>query len=96
MFEYWAHGTPTGIRTQDLVLIRHDTRYKLAALTAELWGRGRDADGVEEADAASTGGARQRGSRLPQMAAASVVFPTVFRRRPRHVDGLGRIDVVRS
>jgi len=30
------------------------------------------------------------------MAAASVVFPTVFRRRPRHVDGLGRIDVVRS
>ena len=74
MFEYWAHGTPTGIRTQDLVLIRHDTRYKLAALTAELWGRGRDIDGVEEADAASTGGARQRGSRLPQMAAASVVF----------------------
>ena len=67
-------GTPTGIRTQDLVLIRHDTRYKLAALTAELWGRGRDIDGVEEADAASTGGARQRGSRLPQMAAASVVF----------------------
>ena len=72
-------STPTGIRTQDLVLIRHDTRYKLAALTAELWGRGRDADGVEEADAASTGGARQRGSRLPQMVAASVVFPTVFR-----------------
>ena len=89
-------STPTGIRTQDLVLIRHDTRYKLAALTAELWGRGRDADGVEEADAASAGGARQRGSRLPQMAAASVVFPTVFRRRPRHVDGLGHIDVVRS
>ena len=53
MFEYWAYGTPTGIRTQDLVLIRHDTRYKLAALTAELWGRGRDADGVEEAGAAS-------------------------------------------
>ena len=64
------------------MLIRHDTRYKLAALTAELWGRGRDAGGVEEADAASTGGARQRGSRLPQMAAASVVFPTVFWRRP--------------
>ena len=78
----WGVSTPTGIRTQDLVLIRHDTRYKLAALTAELWGRGRDAGGVEEADAASTGGARQRGSRLPQMAAASVVFPTVFRRRP--------------
>ena len=78
------------------MLIRHDTRYKLAALTAELWGRGRDADDVEEADAASAGGARQCGSRLPQMAAASVVFPTVFRRRPRHVDGLGRIDVVRS
>ena len=56
------------------MLIRHDTRYKLAALTAELWGRGRDIDGVEEADATSTGGAQQRGSRLPQMAAASVVF----------------------
>ena len=78
----WGASTPTGIRTQDLVLIRHDTRYKLAALTAELWGRGRDAGGVEEADAASTGGARQRGSRLPQMAAASVVVPIVFRRRP--------------
>ena len=62
------------------MLIRHDTRYKLAALTAELWGRGRDIDGVEEADATSTGGAQQRGSRLPHMAAASVVFPTVFRR----------------
>ena len=49
----WGVSTPTGIRTQDLVLIRHDTRYKLAALTAELWGRGRDADGVEEAGAAS-------------------------------------------
>lgn len=49
-------STPTGIRTQDLVLIRHDTRYKLAALTAELWGRGHDIDGVEEADAAGTGG----------------------------------------
>ena len=35
------------------MLIRHATRYKLAALTAELWGRGRDADGVEEAGAAS-------------------------------------------
>ena len=56
------------------MLIRHDTRYKLAALTAELWGRGRDIDGVEEADATSTGGAQQRGSRLPQTAAASVVF----------------------
>ena len=78
------------------MLIRHDTRYKLAALTAELWGRGHGIDGVEEADAASTGGVRQRGSRFPQMAAASVVFQTVFRRRPRHVDGLGRIDVVRS
>ena len=77
-------STPTGIRTQDLVLIRHDTRYKLAALTAELWGRGHDIDGIEEADAASTGGGRQRGSRLPQTAAASVVFPTVFRQaRPR-------------
>ena len=32
------------------------TRYKLAALTAELWGRGHDIDGVEEADAAGTGG----------------------------------------
>ena len=72
-------STPTGIRTQDLVLIRHDTRYKRAALTAELWGRGHDLDGVEEADAAGTGGAQQRESRLPQMAAASVVFPTVFR-----------------
>ena len=50
-------GTPTGIRTQDLVFIRHDTRYKLAALTAELWGRGHRIDGVEEADAAGTGGA---------------------------------------
>ena len=49
-------STPTGIRTQDLVLIRHDTRYTLAALTAELWGRGHDIDGVEEADAAGTGG----------------------------------------
>ena len=77
-------STPTGIRTQDLVLIRHDTRYKLAALTAELWGRGHDIDGIEEADAASTGGGQQRGSRLPQTAAASVVFPTVFRQvRPR-------------
>ena len=75
----WGVSTPTGIRTQDLVLIRHDTRYKLAALTAELWGRGHDIDGIEEADAASTGGGRQRGSRLPQTAAASVVFPTVFR-----------------
>ena len=28
------------------MLIRHDTRYKLAALTAELWGRGLDAGGV--------------------------------------------------
>ena len=64
----WGVSTPTGIRTQDLVLIRHDTRYKLAALTAELWGRGRDIDGVEEADAAGTGGAQQRESRLPQMA----------------------------
>ena len=90
-------STPTGIRTQDLVLIRHDTRYKLAALTAELWGRGHDTDGAEESDAASAGGARQRGSRLPQMVAASVVFLTVFRqarphagtmvRRPRHVSG---------
>ena len=70
----WGVSTPTGIRTQDLVLIRHDTRYKLAALTAELWGRGHDIDGVEEADAAGTGGAQQRESRLPQMAAASVVF----------------------
>ena len=52
----WGVSTPTGIRTQDLVLIRHDTRYKLAALTAELWGRGHDIDGVEEADAAGTGG----------------------------------------
>ena len=50
-------STPTGIRTQDLVLIRHDTRYKLAALTAELWGRGHDIDGIEEADAAGAGGA---------------------------------------
>ena len=57
------------------MLIRHDTRYKLAALTAELWGRGHDIDGIEETDAAGTGGGRQRGSRLPQMAAASVVFP---------------------
>ena len=66
------------------MLIRHDTRYKLAALTAELWGRGHDIDGVEEADAASTGGGQRRGSRLPQMTAASVVFPTVFRQaRPR-------------
>ena len=39
------------------MFIRHDTRYKLAALTAELWGRGHGIDGVEEADAASTGGA---------------------------------------
>ena len=77
-------STPTGIRTQDLVLIRHDTRYKLAALTAELWGRGHDIDGIEEADAAGTGGGQQRGSRLPQMVAASVVFLTVFRQaRPR-------------
>jgi len=39
---------------------------------------------VSEADAAGTGGGRQRGSRLPQMVAASVVFPTVFRQaRPR-------------
>ena len=60
MFEYWAHGTPTGIRTQDLVFIRHDTRYKLAALTAELWGRGYDIDGVEEADAAALEGAAAR------------------------------------
>ena len=52
--------TPTGIRTQDLVLIRHDTRYKLAALTAELWGRGHDIDGVEEADAAALEGAAAR------------------------------------
>ena len=66
------------------MFIRHDTRYKLAALTAELWGRGHGIDGVEEADAAGTGGGRQRGSRLPQMAAASVVFLTVFRQaRPR-------------
>ena len=80
----WGVSTPTGIRTQDLVLIRHDTRYKLAALTAELWGRGHDIDGVEEADAVGTGGAQQRESRLPQMAAASVVFLTVFRQvRPR-------------
>ena len=57
------------------MFIRHDTRYKLAALTAELWGRGHDIDGIEEADAAGTGGGRQRGSRLPQTAAASVVFP---------------------
>ena len=56
------------------MFIRHDTRYKLAALTAELWGRGHDIDGVEEADAVGTGGAQQRESRLPQMAAASVVF----------------------
>ena len=39
------------------MLIRHDTRYKLAALTAELWGRGHDIDGIEEADAAGAGGA---------------------------------------
>ena len=76
--------TPTGIRTQDLVLIRHDTRYKLAALTAELWGRGHDIDGVEEADAAGTGGGQQRGSRLPQMTAASVVFLTAFRQVSPH------------
>ena len=63
-------STPTGIRTQDLVLIRHDTRYKLAALTAELWGRGHDIDGVEEADTAGTGGA----------SSAEVGYP---RRRPR-------------
>ena len=77
-------STPTGIRTQDLVLIRHDTRYKLAALTAELWGRGHDIDGVEEVDAAGTGGGRQRGSRLPQSAAVSVVFLTVFRQVRPH------------
>ena len=85
----WGVSTPTGIRTQDLVLIRHDTRYKLAALTAELWGRGRDIDGVEEADAAGTGGAQQRESRLPQMAAASVVFPTVFRQARPHAGAAG-------
>ena len=56
----WGVSTPTGIRTQDLVLIRHDTRYKLAALTAELWGRGHDIDGVEEADAAALEGAAAR------------------------------------
>ena len=56
----WGVSTPTGIRTQDLVLIRHDTRYKLAALTAELWGRGHDIDGVEEADAAAPEGAAAR------------------------------------
>ena len=82
------------------MLIRHDTRYKLAALTAELWGHGHDIDGVEEADAAGTGGAQQRGSRLPQMAAASVVFLTVFRQacplagtaglRARHASGTAR------
>ena len=63
-------STPTGIRTQDLVFIRHDTRYKLAALTAELWGRGHRIDGVEEADAAGTGGANS----------AEVGYP---RQRPR-------------
>ena len=51
------------------MLIRHDTRYKLAALTAELWGRGHRIDGVEEADAAGTGGANS----------AEVGYP---RRRP--------------
>ena len=85
----WGVSTPTGIRTQDLVLIRHDTRYKLAALTAELWGRGHDIDGVEEADAAGTGGAQQRESRLPQMAAASVVFLTVFRQARPHAGAAG-------
>ena len=71
------------------MLIRHDTRYKLAALTAELWGRGHDIDGIEEADAASTGGGRQRGSRLPQTAAASVVFLTVFRQARPHAGAAG-------
>ena len=52
------------------MFIRHDTRYKLAALTAELWGRGHDIDGVEEADTAGTGGA----------SSAEVGYP---RRRPR-------------
>ena len=85
----WGVSTPTGIRTQDLVLIRHDTRYKLAALTAELWGRGHDIDGVEEADAVGTGGAQQRESRLPQMAAASVVFLTVFHQARPHADAAG-------
>ena len=42
------------------MFIRHDTRYKLAALTAELWGRGHDIDGVEEADAAALEGAAAR------------------------------------
>lgn len=31
-------STPTGTRTRNLVHIRHETRYKLAALTIELWG----------------------------------------------------------
>ena len=89
MFEYWAHGTPTGIRTQDLVLIRHDTRYKLAALTAELWGRGRDADGVEEGRRCQHRRSRLRGSRLPQMRTAPVVFSAVF----HQVAAPGRVDV---
>ena len=33
-------STPTGTRTRNLVHIRHETRYKLAALTIELWGHG--------------------------------------------------------
>lgn len=31
-------STPTGTRTRNLVLIRHETVYKAAALTIELWG----------------------------------------------------------
>ena len=78
------------------MLIRHDTRYKLAALTAELWGRGRAADGVEGAAPAPPRRGPPPGRRVTPQAGGGVGFPTVFRRRPRHVDGLGHIDVVRS
>lgn len=53
-------STPTGIRTQDLVLIRHETRYKLAALTAELWGQ------CLGSHALTWGSDRRRGGRHPE------------------------------
>lgn len=71
------------------MLIRHDTRYKLAALTAELWGRGRDADGVEEDRRCQHRRSRLRGSRLPQMRTALVVFSAVF----HQVAAPDRVDV---
>ena len=71
------------------MLIRHDTRYKLAALTAELWGRGCDADGAEEGRRCQHRWPRLRGSRVPQMRTAPVVFSAVF----HQVAAPGRGDV---